>query len=430
MPLNLSKFVIFTILVAFLAGCHQSPTISPSVSAANQPLLPTLTVPITRYPTASPATLTTVPTNTAPTTAARTTPPPTATPLPANVAVIPDPDKYTWEEVAGGLTRPTGLVSPGDGSGRLFVLEQAGLIQIIQEGEVLPVPFLDLRERASTRGSTVRGLLGMAFHPGYAQNGFFYVHYTQEGGDSVIARYQVSTDPNQADLVSEERLLEVSYPIGEHVGGGLAFGPDGFLYASIGDGGAGGFGDAEGNAQNPNTFLGSLLRLDVDHESEPEVWAIGLRNPWRFSFDTLSGDLYLADVGESQWEEINFLPAGNPAGVNFGWNYYEGNQPYKENPPDRLEVIFPIWIYDHSQGCSVTGGYVYRGLALPEWFGVYIYGDYCTGNIWGLLQNPDGSWRNEWLFKLPAYITSFGQDEAGEIYLASITGGVFKLVKK
>ncbi len=214
------------------------------------------------------------------------------------------------------------------------------------------------------------------------------------------------------------------------MGGGLAFGPDGLLYISIGDGGAGGNGDEAGNAQNPETYLGAMLRMDVDHATEPEVWAIGLRNPWRFSFDALSGDLYIADVGENQWEEINHLPANSPAGANFGWNFYEGNQPYQGTPPESLTMIFPVWVYDHSLGISVTGGFVYRGKALPEWFGVYIFGDYGTGNIWGLLKNPDGSWQNELLFELPAYITSFGQDEAGEIYLVSITGVVYQLVAK
>ncbi len=217
------------------------------------------------------------------------------------------------------------------------------------------MPFLDLRNSASTRGSTVRGLLGMTFHPKYVENGYFFVHYTQGGGDSVIARYQVSANPNLADPNSETRLLEISYPIGEHAGGGLAFGPDGYLYISIGDGGAGGNGDEAGNAQNPETYLGTLLRMDVDNDAEPEVWATGLRNPWRFSFDALNGDLYIADVGENQWEEINFLPAGSLAGVNFGWNFYEGDQPYQGNPPESLETIFPVWVYDHSLGAPSPG---------------------------------------------------------------------------
>jgi glucose/arabinose dehydrogenase len=272
--------------------------------------------------------------------------------------------------------------------------------------------------------------LGLVFDPNYIENGFFYVHYTGKGGNSVISRYTVSSDPNLADPNSETRLLEISYPIGEHVGGGLAFGPDGFLYISIGDGGAGGNGDAAGNAQNPETILGSLVRYDTINSTEPEIWANGLRNPWRFSFDSLNGDLYIADVGENKWEEVNYLPAGSPPGTNFGWNYFEGNEPYRNDAPSEHSMVYPVWTYDHQVGCSITGGYVYRGESLPEWFGVYIYGDYCTGNIWGLLQNPDGGWENRLTFTIPAYITSFGLDQAGEIYIVSITGKIFKLVSK
>lgn len=429
MLLNLSKFVILTLLVIFLLGCSPIPTTTSPSSTTLQPIRPTQTLPLTPFPNALPATETPIP---SPTNQAIFNSPltPTDTPLPNNVSSIPNPENYSWEVIANNFSRPTGIASSPDDSERLFVLEQEGLIQVIQAGEVLPTPFLDLRDRVSTRGSTVRGLLGMAFHPDFAENGYFFVHYTQDGGDSIIARYRVSGDPSLADPSSEKRLLEISYPIGEHVGGGMGFGPDGYLYVSIGDGGAGGHGDADGNAQNPQTLLGSLLRLDVDNETEPDIWAIGLRNPWRFSFDKLNGDLYIADVGENQWEEINYLPAGSSARANFGWNFYEGTQPYKQNPPEDLDLIFPVWVYNHTQGCSITGGYVYRGKKLPEWFGVYVYGDYCTGNIWGLLHNPDGSWQNEWLYKLPAYITSFGQDQTGEIYFVSITGALYQLVRK
>jgi glucose/arabinose dehydrogenase len=337
---------------------------------------------------------------------------------------------YTWEEIASGFSRPTGITSALDDSNRLFVIEQEGLIHVFQDEKILEIPFLDLRNRVSTQGSTVRGLLGLTFHPNYDQNGYFYVHYTKEGGNSIISRFQVSGDPNIADPNSETRLLEISYPIGEHIGGGMEFGPDDYLYISIGDGGSGGNGDQANNAQNPNTLLGSILRLDLDRNIEPEVWAYGLRNPWRFSFDSLNGDLYIADVGENQWEEVNYLPAGSLPGNNFGWNYYEGMQTFSANPPEKLDVIFPVWTYDHTLGCSVTGGYVYRGQQLPDWFGIYLYGDYCSGNIWGLLQNPDHRWQNESLFKIPAYITSFGQDQKGEIYLTSVTGILYKLVKK
>jgi glucose/arabinose dehydrogenase len=429
MALNSSKVVILILFVIFLAGCGESAPEKPITLAPTQSPLPSATLPITSFPTALPATETPFPKDTREAVSHETRTA-TTTPLPTNVAVIPDPAGYTWDVIAEGFTRPTGLATPPDGSGRLFVLEQEGLIYIIQDGQQFPVPFLDLRERASTRGSTVRGLLGMAFHPRYTKNGYFFVHYTQEGGDSVIARFQVSDNPNLANPKTEMRFFEINYPIGEHVGGALAFGPDGKLYFSIGDGGAAGYGDEPGNAQNPQNYLGSIVRVNIDIVEEPEVWAIGLRNPWRFSFDSLNGDLYIADVGENQWEEINYLPAGNSTGANFGWNFYEGNQPYHGTPPESLNPIFPVSVYDHSLGCSITGGHVYRGKALPEFFGVYIYGDYCTGNIWGLLQNPDGSWQNELLFELPAYITSFGQDETGEIYLVSITGVVYQLVSK
>lgn len=368
----------------------------------------------------------------------------TQIPSPANVQSLPNPDDFTWQVIAEGMDQPTGLVSSLDGSGRVFVLEQAGLIRILQDGKLLSDPFLDLRDRVSTLGSTTAGLLGLAFHPDFAENGFFYLHYTESGGASVIARYEITEDPYAGDPHSETRLLEVSFPVGEHKGGDLAFGPDGYLYISIGDGGAHGYADQEGNAQDPGTILGSILRIDVNSKEPysippsnpfvtggglPEVWAYGLRNPWRFSFDRLTGDMYIADVGENHWEEINFLSAGIPGGENFGWSYMEGDEPFKESPPESLELILPIVQYDHTLGCSVTGGVVYRGTALPEWYGVYLYGDFCQGNIWGLLKMPGGNWENELLFKLPAFITSFGQDEDGEVYLVDLTGKIYMLVR-
>jgi glucose/arabinose dehydrogenase len=367
---------------------------------------------------------------------------PTASPTPSNVNQLPDPEKFTWHQIAEGFNRPTGLVTPPDQSNRLFVLEQTGLIHILDQGQRISPPFFDITDRVSTKGSTVRGLLGMAFHPNYAQNGYFFIHYTKNGGDSVIARFQVSQNPAQGDLDSELRLLEISYPIGEHVGGDLQFGPDGHLYLPIGDGGGGGFNDEAGNAQNPDSYLGSILRIDVNTE-EPygipsgnpyttspgrsEVWAIGLRNPWRISFDSLTGDLYIADVGENREEEINYLPTGSSGGANFGWNYFEGTKPLIGEAPLDQKFIPPIAVYDHTLGCSVTGGFVYRGSRLPEWYGVYIYGDYCTGNIWGLLKTPEGSWENRLMYQIPAYITTFGEDQNGEIYLASITGKIYQL---
>jgi glucose/arabinose dehydrogenase len=357
---------------------------------------------------------------------------------------MPIPEEFTWQIIAEGLDQPAGLGSALDGTGRLFVIEQAGLIRIIQDGELLSDPFLDLRDRVSTKGSTVAGLLGLAFHPQYAQNGYFFVNYTQAGGSSVIARYETQQDKRAGDPTSELRLLEISFPIGEHKGGDLQFGPDGYLYISVGDGGASGYGDQAGNAENPSSWLGKILRIDVDSDKPyaipnenpfasggglPEVWAYGLRNPWRFTFDRLTGEMFIADVGENRREEINFLPAAAPGGSNFGWNYLEGTEIYKEQPPESLKLVNPVVQYDHTQGCSVTGGAVYRGTALPEWYGIYLYADFCQGNVWGLLKRVNGSWENEILYKIPGFVTSFGQDEEGEVYLVDWTGKIYKLVR-
>jgi glucose/arabinose dehydrogenase len=321
-----------------------------------------------------------------------------------------------------------------DGSGRLFVIEKSGRIRIIQDGQLLPQPFLDITDRVGSGGNE-QGLLGLAFHPQYSQNGRFFVNYTDKNGDTVIARFQVSGDPNAADPGSEVKLLGVDQPYANHNGGVLAFGPDGYLYAGLGDGGS--QGDPKGNAQNTSNLLGKILRVDVnsgDTYSVPadnpfgnEVWAYGLRNPWRFSFDKATGDFYIGDVGQNTWEEINYLPAGSPGGTNFGWDQREGAHDFEGSAsPDFTE---PVTEYSHPEGgCSVTGGYVYRG-SMPEWNGIYLYGDYCTGMIWGLLQ-ADGGWQKQKLFDVDYTITSFGQDQSGEIYLVSDGGGIYKLVKK
>jgi glucose/arabinose dehydrogenase len=363
-------------------------------------------------------------------------------PPPASPASFPDPDRYEWRAYATGLSNPIGLVNAGDGSGRLFVLEQAGLIRIIQEGQVLGEPFLDISSQVSCCGE--RGLLGLAFHPNYRENGFFYLNYSDLNDNTSISRFSVGDDPNRADPESEVRLLGVEQPFRNHNGGVTEFGPDGYLYLGLGDGGSAG--DPQNNGQNPDTLLGSILRLDVDGGEPyaippdnpflegggaPEVWAYGLRNPWRFSFDRETGDLYIADVGQNAWEEINFLPEGSPGGGNFGWNLFEGTHPYStSNPPEGVDLIYPVAEYDHSLGCSVTGGFVYRGQDLPDWQGIYLYGDYCSGLIWGLFRDGEGSWQNRELFETGAFIASFGEDEAGEVYFADRQGGVFRLVER
>jgi glucose/arabinose dehydrogenase len=285
-------------------------------------------------------------------------------------------------------------------------------------------------------------LLGLAFHPGYTENGAFFINYTDLDGNTVISRLQVSADPNIADPTTEIPILRINQPYGNHNGGHLAFGPDGYLYIGMGDGGAAN--DPDGNAQNLSTLLGKMLRLDVvgetpyaipednpytDGSGLPEIWAWGLRNPWKFSFDRRTGDLYIADVGQNQWEEINYLEAPASGGRNFGWDFYEGFHPFEGSPPDNLTLEFPIWEYDHSLGCSVTGGVVYRG-SIPEWQGIYIYSDFCSGRVWGLLRDATGDWQNTQLFQTDFNITAFGEDEAGEVYLIDRAGSIYKLTKK
>lgn len=361
---------------------------------------------------------------------------------------FPNPEGYGWTPVASGLSNPIAIANAGDGSGRLFVLEQQGRIRIIRDGALQKQPFLDISAKVDCCGE--RGLLGLAFHPNFEENGFFYVNYIEkvEGrhGDTVIARFQVSENPDQADPASETRLLSVVQPYPNHNGGSTVFGPDGYLYLGLGDGGSGG--DPLGNGQNTGTLLGKILRLDVDGAEPyaipadnpfaqgggaPEVWAYGLRNPWRFSFDRLTGDLWIGEVGQNAWEEIDYLPAGSPGGVNFGWNYREGTHPFAGNEsslPAGVTLIDPVAEYGHDQGVSVTGGFVYRGGQLPEWRGIYLYGDYGSGFIWGLFQAPDGAWQNSLLFQTGMNISSFGEDEAGEIYLADYSGSLYRLARK
>ena len=356
---------------------------------------------------------------------------PTDTPLPPPEATtFPDPGNYAWETVTSGLVRPVDLQHAGDDSGRLFIIEKVGRIRVLQDGSLLDFPYLDITDRVGSGGNE-QGLLGLAFHPNYAVNGLFFVNYTDKNGNTVISRFRVTGDPNVADPTGEAVLLRADQPFQNHNGGVLAFGPDGYLYAGLGDGGSAG--DPFGNAQSTNTLLGKILRLDVD-SAEPyaippdnpfgsEIWAYGLRNPWRLSFDRGTGDLYIGDVGQNQWEEIDFVPAGTSGGMNFGWNILEGTHPYSGGSQDSL--VPPVAEYSHSQGCSVTGGYVYRG-TMPEWNGIYLYGDYCSGTVWGLIPS-NGGWQNQVLYSGVGRITSFGQDEAGEVYLVLDGGQILRL---
>lgn len=367
------------------------------------------------------------------------------TPMPSG---IPNPSGYQWVKFADGFDSPLGLFNAADGTGRLFVLEQGGLIWILdQGGSEKPGPFLniyDLIPRDVTRGGySEQGLLGLAFHPAFKTNGRFFINYSDREGDTIIARYQVSADnPDVADSNSAQILLEIDQPFADHNGGQIVFGPDGYLYVGMGDGGSPD--DPLRNGQKTDTLLGKMLRIDVNAETytippdnpfvddpayKPEIWALGLRNPWRFSFDRQTGDLYIADVGQWLWEEIDFQPADSPGGQNYGWSAYQGNHEYLEQPQpvDPASLTPPVVEYDHGLGCSVTGGYVYRGKALPDLHGVYIYGDYCNGNIFAANRDSEGQWQQVVWIDTENIITSFGEDEAGELYFIDYKGGIFRL---
>ena len=347
------------------------------------------------------------------------------------------------EVVASGFVNPVQVTHAGDGSQRLFVVEQNGLIRIIQNGSILPTPFLDISDNVICCGE--RGLLGLAFHPNYVNNGFFYLNYTRPDGDTVIARYSVSTtDPNLAETNSESVVLIVEQPYSNHNGGQLLFSPvDGYLYIGMGDGGSGG--DPQNNAQDINSLLGAMLRLDIDSafpyaippdnpfvgsDGLDEIWAYGLRNPWRFSFDRQNGDLYIGDVGQNAWEEIDYQQAGKPGGLNYGWRCKEGTHDYNFSG-DCLtaDLTDPIAEYDHSEGRAVTGGFVYRGQDFPNMVGIYFYADYVSGNIWSLYKtgsNPDSWSVPELELSSGLLISSFGEDENGEIYVVDRGGGTIR----
>jgi len=356
--------------------------------------------------------------------------------------------------VASGLGSPVDIAAPRDDPTRLFVVEQGGRVRLIKDGTLVPDPFLDVATEVSCCGE--QGLLGLAFHPDYATNGRFFVFYTNTDGDEVIARYQVGVDLDHADPTSGRILLTIPDFAANHNGGELAFGPDGYLYAGVGDGGGGG--DPQETGQDLTRLLGKILRLDVDVDVPPyyavpptnpfagrtdargEIWAYGVRNPWRFAFDRATGDLYIADVGQGSWEEIDVQPATSVGGENYGWDVFEGTHCFEPTPPATecpsppTGFTMPIVEYDHGEGCSVTGGVVYRGCAMPDLRGTYFYADFCSAFIRTFVGPTAADPRDRTTELAPGMgltidnPTSFGEDARGELYIADYRGEIFKIV--
>lgn len=336
------------------------------------------------------------------------------------------------EPFVSGFEAPLLVTPAGDDSGRLFVVEQGGTVRTVVGGEVQPVPFLDISEL--TEGGGEQGLLGLAFHPRFERNGRFFVNYTDRAGDTIVASYRA--DGEQADPTSASILLKIEQPYANHNGGHLDFGPDGYLYIATGDGGSAG--DPEENGQDTDALLGKLLRIDVDEGDPygipadnpfadgaggaPEVWAYGLRNPWRFTFDPDSGTLWVGDVGQGELEEIDRVP-DDEAGLNFGWNEMEGSRCYEGADCDPSNKVLPITEYGHDLGCSVTGGFVYRGEDFPELQGGYLFADYCSGNMWVIDAATSGPVEPTLVSSSERALSSFGRGEDGELYVTDIGSG-------
>jgi len=351
------------------------------------------------------------------------------------------PIKLAVEEVARGLDAPVYLTAP-PGDPRSFIVEQPGRIRIVENGKLLDKPFLDITHKVGYGGE--RGLLSVAFNPQYSANGFLFVNYTDKNGNTRIERYKASSDRNVADAASAKLILAIDQPYANHNGGLNLFGPDGMLYIGMGDGGS--QGDPHGNGQNKNVLLGKILRINVDR-AEPyvvpdgnpyakgggrgEVWAIGLRNPWRFAFDRVSGLLYIADVGQDKYEEINVVPM-TTAGVNYGWNTMEGSSCYRLPLCTKTGLQQPAFAYSHEGGtCSIIGGFVYRGRKIPEIQGQYFYSDYCNSWVRSYTYTANGGNRawHQWLDGGLGNIVSFGEDAQGELYICSSNGRVYRIIK-
>jgi glucose/arabinose dehydrogenase len=356
------------------------------------------------------------------------------------VIVIPETKMVPF---VTGFYNPVCIANAGDS--RLFVVEQSGSIRIVNsQGIIQSQPFLDISSRVLFSGE--RGLLGVAFHPHYSSNGYFYLNYVDLNGNTSISRFKVNAaNPDLADPQSELRLLYVTQPYTNHKGGDLNFGADGYLYFGLGDGGYAG--DPGNRAQNPKEYLGKLHRLDVNQgtpyaipvtnpfynnpDTLNEIWVLGLRNPWRFSFDRLTKDLWIADVGESAIEEIDFQPAADKGGENYGWHCYEGNVVYDNTGcAPASKYTFPIYTYPHGPECSITGGYVYRGSESSLYYGHYFFADYCSDRIW-TLHRVGSVWVKEVFGQYPGnHFCTFGEDSKGQLYLAGLSSGIIYLVLK
>jgi glucose/arabinose dehydrogenase len=366
---------------------------------------------------------------------------------PAAVLAAPSDAHIRLRLIASGLSKPVFATTANDGSGRIFIVEKTGKIKILKNGVVRSTPFLNISSEVS-KGSE-QGLLGLAFHPQFKSNRKLYVNFTNLAGDTVIREYRASTsNPNVVSTSTKRRILKIAQPFANHNGGMLAFGPDGYLYIGMGDGG--GAGDPGNRAQNPSVLLGKMLRIDINRTTSTtayvnpatnpyvgiagrdELWQIGLRNPWRFSFDKITGDLWIGDVGQGRYEEVDRAirtSAGAGRGVNWGWRVLEGTHCY--SPPSGCNTAgktMPLLDYDHGNGrCAVTGGYVYRGSAIPLLRGGYVFGDYCSGEIWVVAYNASSPVSKVRLLDTNLLISSFGQIGGGELVVVDLNGRVYRL---
>ncbi len=361
------------------------------------------------------------------------------------IGIPPVHAQYSLENAFPNLnfTSPVDFQNPNDGSNRVFIVEQSGIIKVVENSASVSAAkvFLNITDRVEDGGEM--GLLGLAFHPDYRNNGYFYVDYTKDNPiETVISRFKVSdTNSDSGDAETELILMKIFQPYSNHNGGQIAFGPDSMLYIALGDGGS--RGDPQNRAQNRDSLLGKILRINVDSASLPlnysippdnpfvnntegfreEIFAYGLRNPWRFSFDFSTGKIWCGDVGQGDWEEINIIESGK----NYGWRCYEGNHQYNLSECNDTNYVFPVWEYPHTEGRSITGGYVYRGTSIPNLFGKYIYADFETRKIWALTYDGINPAQNEFILTAPGGISSFGADKDNELYLCSFDGKIYKL---